>query len=330
MNKERTQVLKGIAVLFMVWMHLFTKNTSLYADPITILGKPLALFLSAGMSPVVYFLILGGYGLYSVYQRGHDGNRFRRILRLYTHYWIILAIFVPLGWWFVGANRYPGDLKNIVMNMIGLGCSYCTECWFLFPYSIISLCSVYLFKIYDRFKASHLLVATFALNFATSTLLHFYGESHINHTPWLSLPLVLIHFQFGFALGAILKREDVVERLRMFKDRNSIRNWHLAIMLVVTFLLICMVWNTPYYAFFAVFVVVAVAQFPTDNYMSKALGYIGKHSMNIWLIHGFWALHIFTPYAYAPRFPIPIFALTMCVSLLASHLVDFIARPLRR
>lgn len=72
MQKEYTGYIKGIAILLMVFLHLFQS-----ADEIAGLGFiisvgdiPLIVYLRRMCNPVPFFLILSGYGLYSVYSQG--------------------------------------------------------------------------------------------------------------------------------------------------------------------------------------------------------------------------------------------------------------------
>ena len=322
MSKKQSQIIKGIAVLFMVWLHLFGRHTERYYDFISIFGKPFAQFVCGGMSPVAFFLLLGGYGLYYVYQRGKDANRYKRVFRVYFHYWVILAIFVPIGF-FINPDKYPGNISNVLLNIIGLRSSYNSECWFLLPYSLVSLTSCWLFRIYDRINAKALCVITFIISLTTSTLLHFYGESFINHIAWISLPLTYLHFQLPFALGALLKREELFEKVFAYVDKKKIKTYQVVLLLMLVYFFICSVWNTGYYAFYVLFFVVSITLLPLDNLWGDILGYIGKHSVNIWMIHTFFAYHLFQSYTYSLKYPIIIFAAVILACLICSYIVNF-------
>ena len=120
----------------MVFLHLFN-NRELVATlhNFFYVGElPLVNFLSRASNPVALFLILGGYGLYAVYQRGEDKHHYSRIVKLYLHYWLILFIFVSIGHFFFNADQYPGSRTDIFLNLKGLRCTWNFECWFLLPY----------------------------------------------------------------------------------------------------------------------------------------------------------------------------------------------------
>lgn len=107
MNKQESQIMKGVAILLMLFLHLFNQlpNVELCRNFIWIDGQPLVHILSRAANPVAFFLILGGYGLYKVNERG-DKHRWSRVLKLFIHYWITLLIFVTIGH-FLDSEKYP-------------------------------------------------------------------------------------------------------------------------------------------------------------------------------------------------------------------------------
>ena len=69
MSKTYSQYLKGIAILMMVFLHLFMnqKTCMNLETPFTIDGIPLVYYITRMTNPVAFYLILSGYGLYSLY-----------------------------------------------------------------------------------------------------------------------------------------------------------------------------------------------------------------------------------------------------------------------
>lgn len=146
--------MKGIAILFMVFAHLFN-NMSLcgLCKPLLYIGdEPIVHYMIFAMNPVQFFIFLSGYGLYITYRKGRKDN-WRRVLKLYLHYWITLAIFVPVGCYVVGPATYPGSGQNILSNMIGWTNTYNHETWFILPYALLALSAPAIFKMADRHRA---------------------------------------------------------------------------------------------------------------------------------------------------------------------------------
>ena len=214
MTKQQSQMMKGVAILLMIFLHLFNQeaNVALCHNLLSIDGTPLVLILSRATNPVAFFLILGGYGLYKVYEKG-DRHRWTRLAKLVIHYWIILLIFVTIGY-FVRPTAYPGSLTKILSNLTGYHTTYNGEMWFLLPYVILSACSKPLFGFLKRFKASVVIAATLIIHLCTSFCISRYGVSFLYLNYWLYDPLLVFHMLFNFCLGAMLARSNFFEKLK--------------------------------------------------------------------------------------------------------------------
>ena len=139
-SKHESQVLKGVSILLMLFLHLFNqmRNVDLCNSLFFIGDQPLVYLLTRASNPVAFFLILGGYGMYIVYKKG-DAHRVSRIIKLLIHFWIITIIFVTIGH-IMFPDRYPGSFITVIKNFTGYRTTYNGELWFLFPY-IFSLMS---------------------------------------------------------------------------------------------------------------------------------------------------------------------------------------------
>lgn len=71
MDKQESMRLKGVAILFMIFLHLFTlRQAGMYESLIFIKEMPLPALLTRLTNPVPFFLFLSGYGLYASFQMG--------------------------------------------------------------------------------------------------------------------------------------------------------------------------------------------------------------------------------------------------------------------
>ena len=66
MSIRETTILKGVAILFMLYLHLFNQmaNVNLCTTYLSIRGVPFVHLFSRCTGPVAFYLILSGYGLY--------------------------------------------------------------------------------------------------------------------------------------------------------------------------------------------------------------------------------------------------------------------------
>ena len=108
MTKEQTTYIKGIAILMMLFLHLFNHwNPGEYSAWLYIGDLPLVNIIARACSPVGIFLMLSGYGLHYVYVRNKLSmkGQVKRLLKIYIHYWLILLIFVSIGHYILAAYR---------------------------------------------------------------------------------------------------------------------------------------------------------------------------------------------------------------------------------
>ncbi len=163
-SKNDTMAMKGVAILFMIWGHLFN-NMSLMENVVPLLkihDENIEYLISFAVNPVQFFLFLSGYGLYLSYL-SRKRNNTKRIMRLYLHYWIVLAIFVSLGAFIVGKEQHPGSIQKLLLNITGLQTSYNHEMWFLFPFCVIVLLSEYIFNIFEKMNSVKVFILSFGI-----------------------------------------------------------------------------------------------------------------------------------------------------------------------
>lgn len=206
--------MKGVAILLMLFLHLFNQlpNVELCHNLISIGGTPLVYILSRAANPVAFFLILGGYGLYKVNERG-DRHRWSRVLKLFIHYWIILIVFVSIGH-FMNPSTYPGSFSSLIANFSSFHSTYNGEMWFLFPYVVLSLLAPWIFKLMRPFKAWQVIAATLFIHLCTSFCISRYGAQYLYSNYWIYNPLLVFHLLFSFSLGALAARGHFFERIK--------------------------------------------------------------------------------------------------------------------
>ena len=80
MYKQETQIIKGIAILMMLVLHLFNNGSANQLQHLLwIDNQPFLQILTRAANPIFFFCFCGGYGLYYTYQRGKDSHHYRWI-----------------------------------------------------------------------------------------------------------------------------------------------------------------------------------------------------------------------------------------------------------
>ncbi|MRJ07962.1 hypothetical protein EDL99_03540 [Ornithobacterium rhinotracheale] len=234
MDKTLTTKIKGVAILIMLFLHLFNKSKD-YISFLKINGEPLFHLLSKyTMICVPFYLILGGYGLYKTYEKNKNNislkKNFSRVFLLYCNLWIVLAVFVSIGS-FIKPEKYPGDISTFLLNFIGLECSYNFEWWFLLPYSILMFFTPIIFKLIDRFKL-YFVFFTLILGYAVSFYISIKVKNNINHNQILELLITTISLLSAFTIGAFEAKMNFFSKLNQKINKSIIIPIALIILLV--------------------------------------------------------------------------------------------------
>lgn len=318
MTREESLTMKGVAIIMMLYLHLFNSLDVVKEKCITFINiedTPLVHILSRLTNPVSLYLILGGYGLYTVYKKG-DTHRYSRIFRLLEHYWIVLFIFVVLGL-FLRPNDVPGSWPKLFCNIFAVDSGYSNVWWFLFPYLLLSFFSKYIFKICDSYNARCVLIFLFILDLATSFGISRYGEQYLFHNMWIYKPYLFFHLLFPFVLGAYSSKYNVFNMFPSFNNRYIIL---FVLLLLMSFR--CCFATGAFHTFYIMAFVFLILRLWHFSIIDNTLRLLGKHSMNMWLIHPIFCYHFFVDWTYSFRYPMFILIVLILESLLCSILVD--------
>lgn len=80
MSLRESTILKGVAILFMLYLHLFNRleNVDLCITHLSVGNIPLVHLFTRCTNPVPFYLILSGYGLYASYKNGKKTEFFKK------------------------------------------------------------------------------------------------------------------------------------------------------------------------------------------------------------------------------------------------------------
>lgn len=323
MTRQESQIMKGVAILLMLFLHLFNQqyNVALCTTYLCIGDTPLLKYLVRAANPVSFFLILGGYGMYCVWQKG-DKHRWLRIWKLMLHYWIVLLVFVGIGH-FMFPDRYPGGWLKVLGNVTAFDTSYNGEMWFLFPYVCLTLLSPWLFKICERFRVRYVLMVTFVISLGTSFIISRYGDQYLYCNMWLYNPFLIVHLSFTFLLGAIAAKCEVFEH-QYFKpvlkgDLEGLRYW-IALLTLVAFR--CYFDTSAFHTLYAFAFIYLFLHASRWGWLDKVLEQLGNKSMDMWMIHSWFCYYLFHDWIYGFRYPLLIFVVLVLVSYLCSLIIE--------
>ena len=319
-SRTETNILKGIAIIMMLWLHLFSKGNEIgnYTDFNLANEQPLAYFLTRLCTPVSFFLILSGYGLAYLYHNNRLSPRTQvpRLLKLYIHYWLILLVFVPIGA-FIKPIQYPGTITDILLNLLSWSHTYNYETWFLLPYALISVSSLYIIKIVERVGLRWVLPCAFFLYLVSSYAFSRYGSFVYSHLA-VALLFEYTQFLFSIVLGVLLFNSKFVKE-------PVVRGTFIYVALFVLSALRCILPTAAFDPIYSFLVIVLVLRLPMPQMVKCVLGFLGDYSMIVWLSHTFFCSYLFHEFIYSFKYPLAIFVVLMTISLLAGIAIRYLA-----
>lgn len=337
MTKDESLALKGIAIIMMLLYHLFYVSKVGYCSLINIGEVSLIRRFSEICYPVSLYVMISGYGLYASKIKGSKSkNDFRRIKNIYAHVWIILLLILPVAC-FVAPNKYPGDFVSFIKNALCLSSSYNSEYWFILPYIILLLLSNALCRFIERNKWYVTILLSMILFLAYLFLYKSVGLSRIKDYLGFGIELYFtISFIFPFALGSLAKKYDIIEQMesvliRIFNrggqsqdnQRINVKIQIAAFAFVLSATVIRMV--IPNQSLQPLYVFLIFISFPFLGHGERVYGilkFLGRHSLNIWLIHTWICYYLFEDFVYGMKYPLLIFAFTLGVSIVISIIVE--------
>ena len=324
MSKEESLIVKGVAILMMLYLHLFNQMTNVaICDNMIFIGNmPFTYILSRATNPVAFFIILSGYGLYVSHHRG-TYKVWHKLKALYLHYWIALIIFVALGYWIVGGEKYPGGWMKIAENVTAWNVTYNGEVWFLFPYMMVMLTSKWIVRMLDRYRAWVCIGVLLFLHLCCGFLISRYGPQFLYHDQLLYKPVLYVSFLFPFALGVYMAKFQLVGKLRFGGTSPSLKHkktcW-LLILLLVAFR--CCFATGAFHILYAFAFIILFVNAPRFNVVDRLLQEMGRRSTSMWFVHSCFCYYLFHDFVYGLKYPLVIFLFLVVVSYLTAVVID--------
>ena len=327
MSRNQTTIIKGVAILLMLFLHLFNSgNLTSQCHPLLFVGEtPLVTLLTRACNPIPFFIILSGYGLSHAFQQERLSLRRQavKLLRLYAYYWLVLAVFVPIGT-LINPAKYPGTMQNVALNLTAWTPTYNRECWFLFPYAVLCLTSPLLLRLFERIGIAWSLGLTFFVTMSGNYVMSRYIAPNLLYDTPLAHLLNYLGFIFSFAIGAAFHRLSQQHPLRIKAIEG--RNLCVALLLALLIGLRCLFATGAFHAFYAAAFILLFLHFDLPKAHCRFFQTMGKHSMGMWMTHTFFCYYLFSPFIYGFRYPLVIYAVLIIVSYACSVVLDFVAK----
>lgn len=240
-----------------------------------------------------------------------------------------MGVFVPMAFLMHEPRCYPSGLTDFIDNMSGLYATWNGTYWFVLPYAILSLSSRWLFGHLNKVRTKWIIFASFLLYFCAYVMRWLYGggEVYILHNGLLSLPVNVMLLQFSFLMGYATVRCNVVARLSKVKCRSWVY-WIIFLMLVLAKIFLVgtgFFFDEVYAASCSIIFVMLSRNLMAD----KIFSVLGRHSLNIWFLHGWLIMGMFAPFTYRLRYSAIILLAVLITCTLGSFVVNKVCEPIQ-
>lgn len=329
LDRNNTKCLQGIAILFMLGLHLFNRTdiTNYYDVKIYLGGAPILTHISYIFDACVpIYLFCSGYGLYiSEKSGGNTKKRIQRVLKLLVRFWIIMILTCCVGFALGMKEQFPGSALNFILNALLIKSSYVGAFWFIQTYTILILLSGVFFKLIKKYSywivlpvSLVLYVGAFGIEYVVL------GNILIEEISlFVNALMLFMRSQFSFVIGMIMAKEEIVDRGNVLAKirNNSILPW---LFLILVIIVRANLRHMIFAPFSAIALIILFGTYNWGKSGEKILLFFGKHSTNMWLTHMQFYM-IFTPaLVFASRNVFIIMLTLVVLSLTASYVVDWI------
>ncbi len=332
-TKRDSKVLKGVAILSMLMLHLFCRKDNLPYTPLLWLGDtPLIYYFGLfGDICVALYCFVSGYAHYLQSSEAELKQRWKRLLRFMIPFWLIATVFSLVGL-LTGNTAIPGSLKEFLLNCLTIKNSYNGAWWYANTYILLVALQPLSRKLADRCPVWLTLVLSFAF-YTVGYGIRFWGWGECNSVllSWIIMHIGLLGTSyFPYVIGMLFCKKRVISLLRQRLTALHARNIY--IFTAVTFAgMIVMhgIVPTLFVAFItATVTIILLCICPLPKWTTDLLCYFGEHSTNIWLVHMFFYGSLFDGIVFAAKYPLPVFIFLLLLSLAASYVIKFLSKPI--
>lgn len=307
-TRNQSYMIQGIAILFMVFHHMFS-DLSIYLG---FLDTPYPqTLLKAGWfckMCVALFAFISGYGIHYVLKKNTETKVFshlqksyqlvcKQLFSVYCKYWLIVCLFCIYG---LFTNRLTITPHSLLGNLSGLETSYQSTWWYMGQYAVMLLMAPFMelfflshyFEKTERHK-KYILLGGIALLFFLFILLGLTIAPVLIPFLRLCIENLRISFLLAFIMGYMMSRFQIYEKIG---THLSTHKWIPILLSVISLLLIVGIRvklaTFPAYAkvdflLVPLFVYSCITLITPLKGLSNVLQWFGKHATFLWLTHGF-------------------------------------------
>ena len=339
LSKNDTKMTQGIAIIFMVLLHLFCRVDNLPYECLKIGGVPLVYYLGLFSDQcVAIYCFCSGYATRLISNKTTSAKdyyvgRLKSILRLLINYWIVLILFSIVGIITKNENM-PNSFVYFAKHFFLIEKDYNGAWWFVLTYILLVLASRLISIIIDKLHPIIiniiLLVLYFAAYYQRITGIIGFDNLVLN---WMMNQVMLFFIcLMPFTWGMYFYKYKLFSKIRTFIEKKNIPNYVVAFVSCLIVLVMIaghgIVKNEMVQVFTGIVTIVLFNIVKKGKALEGVLLFLGKHSTNIWLTHMFFYNVLFVNFVFIAKYPIAIFAFMMALTIGSSYIINLINKPL--
>lgn len=307
LSKQDTSVLKGIAIVAMLFHHLYCSIPAWIEPYLGVLGW----MGDLGKVCVAMFLFCSGYGLSAQFDdvKGAKNSfkyMLKRFVSFYFNYWVVFLVFVPITVFCFGRplsvpyGEHVNIVKRLGLDLLGLqgGQSYNITWWFNKLLIILYLLFPLLY-----FAASKNGVVTLAISLLVCVCwmpvvgYDYYGMLYVNQLPFVCGILWNKWGKTGCNASYEAPQQSADSNLPSIGSKRSVCILAGVVLFLLVMVLFRMYPIIPWWtsvqldAFVTAGVAMLVVSLRKMGVSMRLLAFLGKHSANIYFIHTFYNLY---------------------------------------
>ena len=210
-------MLKGVAILSMLMLHLFCRTENLPYTPLLWVGStPLIYYFGLfGDICVSIYCFVSGYAHYMQSSEEQLRQRWKRLLRFMIPFWIIAVLFSLIGL-LTGNAVIPGSVTEFLLNCLTVKNSYNGAWWYANTYLLLVAFQPLSKKFAERCPAWLMLLSAFAF-YTVGYGIRFWGWGACDSVvlSWIITHIGLLGTSyFPYVIGMLFCKKQVISLLR--------------------------------------------------------------------------------------------------------------------
>lgn len=311
LNKNRTMALHGIAILMMIYHHLFiggngwalNEGTSLLSvfDTLDLSGSGSAQMGFAWFCKicVAIFAFTSGYAMFN--QLNNKKSLWEMLKYIPKRLWSFYKKYLLAFLFFVGCSYFMTDgfdfsLSNFIPSLLGLKASYNGTWWYVSVYYLMVIVSPCLYLILKKINYSGYL--TVFIVFVICLLIAVFTGNLVPFYKTISLIVQnnTMVYLLIFAEGMFCARYNLIDYIG-----NKLNLFTSIILLVIIYILRSLLIRVPSdplfdLIFIAPYIIATVKLLSYSDKLNFFFGYFGKYSAYMWYSHAYFYSYLFFVY----------------------------------